>query len=51
MVIGSLWLKSCTIVRFSPGSFMAGKSVGEIENTVGQVSISLSFLLRNKKSG
>ena len=35
ILIGSLWLESRTvIVRFSPGSFMTGKSVGEIENTL-----------------
>ena len=33
ILIGSLWLESRTIVRFSPCSFMAGKSVEEIENT------------------
>ena len=34
--IGSLWLDWRTIVRYSPGSFMTGKFVGEIENTIWQ---------------
>ena len=32
--IGSLWLESPTILRYSPGSFMTGKFVGEIENII-----------------
>ena len=32
--IGSLWLESRTIVRYSPGSYMTGKFVGETENII-----------------
>ena len=32
--IGSVWLEWRTIKRYSPGSFMTGKFVGEIENTI-----------------
>ena len=32
--IGSLLLESRTIVRYSPGSYMTGKFVGETENII-----------------